>query len=76
MNTEAISVSMSELETAWTKKHDAGEDFKTLCEAVAVKAQCEPSVLKTYISARMQDKLDAQAKKAEQLGFLFDNLGA
>lgn len=28
------------------------------------------------LEARMQDKLDAQAKRAEQLSLLFDGLGA
>lgn len=69
---EAVSVSMTELESAWTRKHEAGEDFKAMCEAVALKAGLEPSALKTYINAKMQDKLEAQQKKAEQLTLLLE----
>lgn len=74
MNTEAISVSLHELETAWTLKREAADAFTQIVEAVAGKAECEPSVLKAYISARMQDKVDVQAKRADQLNLLFGEI--
>lgn len=71
---EAVSVAMAELEAAWQRKHDAGEDFKTLCDSTAAAAGLEPSALKAYVNAKMQDKLDAQQKKAEQLSLLVDEI--
>lgn len=71
---EAVSVAMTELEAAWQRKHDAGEDFKTLCGATAAAAGLEPAALKAYVNAKMQDKLEDQQKKCEQLSLLVDEL--
>ena len=56
-------------------KIDANESFTDACKAVAESANIHPSALATYVTALVEDTLEKQHEKAEQLSLLFDELG-
>lgn len=71
---EALSVAIAELSVAWTRKHDATEDYKETCKSVAEQSGLEESVVRAYINARMSDKVEASKRKVEQLELCFDGV--
>lgn len=68
----AVLDALPELERACQRKIDAAESFTDACKAVALKAGIEPSVVSTYVTAKIKDTLEKQQKKAEQLNLLFE----
>ena len=69
---EALSVAIGELESLWRAKKETSDQFNEACEATALKAGIETSVVKAYITARCSDKLEASELKAQQMALVFD----
>lgn len=65
---------LPELERACHRKIDAADDFSKACEAAALKAGLDPAVVKSYVTARVRDKLDEYEKKSTQLVLLFEEI--
>lgn len=63
-----------ELEHLCQRKIDAAEDFSNAVKLIALKACIDPSVLSTYITAKVNDTLKKKQNQAEQLALLFDEL--
>ena len=74
INMERLTIRMSELEAAWTRKNDASESYSDVVKVVAAECAIEAGALKAYINAKMRDKLEKAEKEAEQLQFLFESL--
>jgi hypothetical protein len=66
--------STEELENLCSKKIDAAADFTNAVKLVALKTRIDPSVLSTYITAKVNDTLKKKQNQAEQLALLFDEL--
>lgn len=66
---------LTELERLCKRKIDAADHFSEACTIVASKAGIRPDVLRQYVTARVNDKVDEYEKKAEQLGLLFEEMG-
>ncbi len=67
-----IRDALKNLEDLCLMKLAAADSFADACTAAAKNAGLEPSVVKTYVTAKVNDKLAAQQKKAEQLQLLFE----
>ena len=65
---------LSNLEALCHAKIAAGDAFKDAVKAVAEKSHVDASVIATYITAIVRDKLEEQRGKAEQLELLFAEL--
>lgn len=65
---------MENLERLCHYKIAAADAFRDAVKAVAVRAKIEPSVLSTYVTAIVGDKLEKSKEKAEQLDLLFAEL--
>ena len=70
---QAVRESLAELETLCQKKIDAAYMFKEACKAVGTKANLEGAVIASFVTARVNDVLEAQERKATQLSFLFES---
>lgn len=71
---EALSVAMDELGQAWTRKQEANDDYKTMCDAVAESSGLDASVVKAYVNARMSDKFAEKKTRVEQLSLCFESV--
>lgn len=69
-----VRESIKELETLLQKKQDASVGFNDGIKRVAEKAMISHKVLRRYITARVQDKLDDYHHQAEQMALLFDEI--
>lgn len=65
---------LDELVHACERKREAAGAFKDACEIQAGKAGVHPAVLKRYIVARADGKVEEQASRARQLALLFEEL--
>ena len=74
MRLNEIRTAIPELEAACNRLNDASEDFTNLCKLVALKAGADASVVKTFITARVNETAAKTERKAEQLGLLFDEI--
>ena len=72
MHLNEISAAIPELEAACNHSIEAAESFGDLCKLVGLKAGADPSVVKTFIVARCNDRVKKTENKAEQLSILFD----
>jgi|GEM_PF-5071862 len=73
---DPLRESLPELERACQRKIDASDDFSNACDAVALKAGLDPAVVKSYVTARVRDKLDEYEKKSTQLALVFEGIEA
>lgn len=71
---DALRESLPELERACQRKIVASDDFSNACDAVALKAGLEAAVVKSYVTARVRDKLDEYEKKSSQLALVFEEI--
>lgn len=63
-----------ELETLCTRKIDASQNFNIAATAAAQVAGLEATVVKKFITARVKDTERKDAKQAEQLQLLFEEI--
>ena len=75
INKTALEKALPELESACNRKIEAAEDFKTIVQVVALSAGILPGVLSQYVTARCNDSVKKKATSAEQLSFLFAEIG-
>ena len=71
---DPVRESLRELEGWCRRKIDVTESFNDACEAIARKANIEPAVLKSYVTARVKDQMAKKEKHTEQLSLLFESL--
>lgn len=65
---------MNNLETLCHAKIAAADAFKDACKAVGEKSRVDASVIATYVTAIVRDKLEENRAKAEQLELLFSEM--
>jgi len=69
-----IRAAIPELEAACNRAIDASEAFGDLCKLIGLQASVDPSVIKTFVAARCNDRIKKTADKAEQLDLLFSEI--
>ncbi len=69
-----IRAAIPDLEAACNAAMERAEVFTDLCKLVGLKAGTDPSVIKTFITARCNDRVKKTEMKAEQLQILFSEL--
>lgn len=69
-----VRAGMNNLEALCHAKIAAADAFKDACKAVSDLSRVDASVISTYVTAVVRDKLDEQRNKAEQLDLLFTEL--
>ena len=74
MRLAEIRIALPELEAACNRANEAAEDFTNLCKLVSLKASVDASVVKTFVTARVNETVAKTERKAEQLGLLFDEI--
>lgn len=72
LDLERLAIRLPELEDAWTRKNDASESYADAIKHVCEELQIEPGALKSYINAKMRDKLEKVEREAEQLSLLLE----
>ncbi len=75
INLSLIGGKLEYLDGLCRAKKLASDEFKEACKAIGQESRCEASVIAKFISARIAETSDKQAKIAEQTSFLFDHLG-
>ena len=71
----AVRERLKDLETLAEQKLAAQVAFSEAVKASAKKAKIEPSVLSSYIMARVQGTLEKKQRAANQLTLLFEEFG-
>ena len=74
MHLSEIRGAIGELEAACNRAIEANEDFTAICQLKALQGGVDPAVLKTFITARCNDRVKKTENKAEQLSILFDEI--
>jgi phytoene/squalene synthetase len=74
INITALRSHVKELETLYTRKQDASDDYKNAIDTVATKCGVGKKPLKAFIAARMKDKVRETHAQAEQLSLLFEDI--
>lgn len=72
INLERLQIVMPEIEAAWQRKTDAAESYADAVKNVAVQVGMEPGALKSYVNAKMRDKLAKLEREGEQLSLLLE----
>lgn len=71
---EAIVKRLPELNIAWRKKFEAGQEFKEICKAVGQSAHVDKSVIASYVNASFGKNREKHKRNAQQLSLLFDEI--
>lgn len=71
---DKIRPRVRELENLYTRKVDASQSFNDAASAAATLAGLDAKVVKKFITARVKDTERKEAKQAEQLQLLFDEI--
>ena len=71
---DPLRESLPELERACHRKIDAADNFSKACDAAGHKAGLDSTVVKSYVTARVRNKLDEYEKKSTQLVLLFEEI--
>lgn len=72
MNIEAVSVALDDLKAAWNRKQATNDAYDKLCHEVAAKAALDPVVLKQYVNAVMNERVERTERKTEQMSLLLE----
>ncbi len=70
-NIKAVKDAIGELKIAYIKKQDMADSYKDVIKAVAEKAHIDKAVLSKYVKALVDDTIDDDRNKAQQLEMLF-----
>ena len=74
MHLTEIRNAIPQLEAACNRAIEVNDEFTHLCKLIALKGGTDPGVLKTFITARCNDRVMKTEAKAEQLQILFSEI--
>ena len=74
MRVNEIRMAIPELEAACNAAVEYAERFNDLCKLIGLKAGTDPAVIKTFITARCNERVAKVEARAEQLSILFDEI--
>jgi len=69
-----VQDAVPELEELYRKKQDASDSYASGCKRIAEKAGINHKVLKKYVTARAEGKLDDYRESARQMDLLLDEI--
>lgn len=75
VTTKPIRERIAELCTLKEKSEQAKEALNAAIKATAEAAGMQSSVVRKFVNARSGDKFDQEARKVEQLGIVFSEVG-